>query len=170
MHCASDPIAGMHPGLLGACCVERHVWHVLHCHLQVMILSDFIFDMGFHAISVLASCQQQQFPLRVGFWRQHKSSAAPAQLDTDPSQASGFKLDPLLCNVEPVTHDALELTRLRSFEGCLTYTASPQRQCHTWTVVERPNARSIPLKRVFLRCAHLAQLTQHSCIHVHALT
>ena len=131
-----------------------------------MTLSDFISDMGFHAISVLASCQQQQSPLRVGFWRQHRSSAAPPQPETDPSQSPSFKLDPLLCNVEPVTHDALELTRLRSFEGRLTYTASPQRQCHTWTVVERPNARSIPLKRVFLRCAHSAVLTQHSCIHV----
>lgn len=117
---------------------------------QVMTVSDFIFDMGFYAISVLASCQQQQSPLRVGFWRQQSSSAAAAQPDTDLSQ-SGFKLDPLLCNVEPVTHDALELTRLRSFVGRLTYTASPQRQCHTWTVMERPNARSIPLKRVFLR-------------------
>ncbi len=143
--------------------------HVLRCHLQVMTVSDFIFDMGFHAISVLASCQQQQSPLRVGFWRQQSSSAAAAQPDTDLSP-SGFKLDPLLCNVEPVTHDALELTRLRSFEGRLTYTASPQRQCHTWTVMERPNARSIPLKRVFLRCAGSSFLTQHSCTHVHALT
>ena len=54
------------------------------------------------------------------------------------------------CNMQE-----LELEKLAGFRGKVSYAPTRNRQCHMYSIVERPNARSIPLKRVFLRCTPL---------------
>ncbi len=80
-------------------------------------------------------------PLRIGFWR----------VDNE------FRPDPLLCAVEPPMATMLELRKLSSYGYKVTYSASINRQCHTYAVTERRDARSHALHRVFTRCASWLQ-------------
>lgn len=59
--------------------------------------------------------------------------------------------NPTLTAVEPPASRILELGKLRGFPGRLMYHASRNRQCHTYAVTERRDARSLALKRVFSR-------------------
>ena len=79
-------------------------------------------------------------PLRVGFWRVDGAS-------------SRYVPDVLLSAVEPSGAEILELRRLAGYGGQLAYSASRNRQCHTYAVTERRDTRSLALWRVFLRCA-----------------
>jgi acetyl-CoA carboxylase/biotin carboxylase 1 len=81
-------------------------------------------------------------PLRIGFWRR-----------AVPGQAPGYAPDPLLCAVEPPAARLLELPRLAAFGPGLTYAPSRNRQCHLYAVTQRRDARSLALKRVFVRGA-----------------
>ena len=100
---------------------------------------------GYESISVLMKCGAPA-PLRVGLWR----------LPGINGNASGhYVADPLLCAVEPLTAQLLELPRLANFGAGLSYAPSRNRQCHTYTVTERRDARSLALKRVFVRWAKL---------------
>jgi pyruvate/2-oxoglutarate dehydrogenase complex dihydrolipoamide acyltransferase (E2) component len=86
-------------------------------------------------------------PLRVGLVRPRG----------DPSEP--LTPDPLLSAVEPPTAALLELARLAPFgAGRISYAASRNRQAHAYAVTERRDARSLPLKRVFIRGA-LRQLS-----------
>lgn len=83
-------------------------------------------------------------PLRVGFWREKA-----------PGKPAGYIPDALLCAVEPVTAQLLELSRLAAFGEGLTYAPSRNRQCHLYAVTQRRDPRSLALKRVFVRCQTL---------------
>ena len=86
-------------------------------------------------------------PLRVGLVRPRG----------DPSEP--LTPDPLLSAVEPPTAALLELARLAPFgAGRISYAPSRNRQAHAYAVTERRDARSLPLKRVFIRGA-LRQLS-----------
>ena len=81
-------------------------------------------------------------PLRVGLVRPRG----------DPSEP--LTPDPLLSAVEPPTAALLELARLAPFgAGRISYAPSRNRQAHAYAVTERRDARSLPLKRVFIRGA-----------------
>lgn len=84
-------------------------------------------------------------PLRIGFWRRHEILLDPA---VSPSQL--YRPDVLLCAVEPQVATMLELQKLSKFSN-LVYSPSRNRQCHTFTVLEKRDTRSLTLKRVFLR-------------------
>ena len=86
-------------------------------------------------MSVLSS-RGRLTPLRMGF--------------TWDSAAGCYALDPLLRAVEPPTAAVLELQKLAA--ATPTYLPSRNRQTHLYAVNERANARSIALKRLFLRC------------------
>ncbi len=62
-----------------------------------------------------------------------------------------FSPDVLLAAVEPFGAEVLELQKLGGFRGRIGYSPTRNRQCHMYTITERPNACSAPLKRVFLR-------------------
>ncbi len=62
-----------------------------------------------------------------------------------------FGPDVLLAAVEPFGAQVLELQKLDGFRGRIGYSPTRNRQCHMYTITERPNAHSAPLKRVFLR-------------------
>lgn len=86
-------------------------------------------------------------PLRVGLVRPRGDPAEP------------LTPDPLLSAVEPLTAALLELARLAPFgAGRISYAPSRNRQAHAYAVTERRDARSLPLKRVFIRGA-LRQLS-----------
>jgi hypothetical protein len=80
-------------------------------------------------------------PLRIGLWRQKA-----------PGKQPSFVPDALLCAAEPLAAQLLELRRLHGFGEGLMYAPSRNRQCHMYTVTERKDARSLALKRVFVRC------------------
>lgn len=86
-------------------------------------------------------------PLRIGFWRQKA-----------PGKPPGYIPDALLCAVEPVAAQLLELSRLAAFGEGLTYAPSRNRQCHLYTVTQRRDHRSLALKRVFVRFGFVLQL------------
>lgn len=90
---------------------------------------------GVDSLSVLSK-QGRLAPLRVGFWRD--------------AAGQRFVPDERLQAAEPIGAQILELQRLA---GCkaLRYAASRNRQSHLFTFVDRPSARSLPMKRVFLR-------------------
>ncbi|EFN59405.1 hypothetical protein CHLNCDRAFT_56737 [Chlorella variabilis] len=67
-----------------------------------------------------------------------------------PSASQQFELDPVMGLVEPPMAATLELQRLRAFDQ-VSYTSSRNRQWHIYTLMERKNRHSLPLKRVFLR-------------------
>lgn len=79
-------------------------------------------------------------PLRIGFWRQKA-----------PGKPPGYVPDALLCAVEPLAAQLLELSRLAAFGDGLTYAPSRNRQCHLYAVTQRRDPRSLALKRVFVR-------------------
>ena len=85
-------------------------------------------------MSVLSS-RGRLTPLRMGF--------------TWESGADCYTLDPLLRAVEPPTAALLDLPKLAA--AAVTYFPSRNRQTHLYAVNERANARSIALKRLFLR-------------------
>ena len=89
---------------------------------------------GYSAVSVLSS-RGRLTPLRMGF--------------TWDLAAGSYALDPLLRAVEPPTAAVLELPKLTA--AAATYFPSRNRQTHMYAVNERANARSIALKRLFLR-------------------
>ena len=74
-------------------------------------------------------------PLRIGFWQED----------------NGYCPDVLLSAVEPPSADLLELRKLQGFGAKVVYHASRNRQCHTYSVTERRDARSLALLRVFSR-------------------
>lgn len=100
---------------------------------------------GYESVSVL-SRHGRLLPLRIGFWR----------------VGNEFKADPLLCAVEPPMATMLELRKLSSYGYKVTYSASINRQCHTYAVTERRDARSHALHRVFTRFV-LCQPCWSSC-------
>ena len=83
-----------------------------------------------------------------------------AALDDAPLGLIGLLiLLALLSAVEPPTAALLELARLAPFgAGRISYAPSRNRQAHAYAVTERRDARSLPLKRVFIRGA-LRQLS-----------
>ena len=91
-------------------------------------------------------------PLRIGFWR---SAAPAADAAAAADKAAAYVPDPLLSAVEPTAAQLLELARLAKFGPGLAYSPSRNRQCHMYAVSERRGARSLALKRVFVRCARL---------------
>lgn len=95
---------------------------------------------GYESVSVLSK-HGGLAPLRVGFWRQ----AAPGKQPV-------YVPDALLSAVEPLAAQLLELPRLCGFGEGLTYAPSRNRQCHMYAMTERKDARSLALKRVFVRC------------------
>ena len=94
---------------------------------------------GYTAISVLSN-RGRLAPLRIGFsW---------------DSAAGSYALNPLFKAVEPPTAALLDLGKLPGGStGGAVYTPSRNRQTHMYAVLEKANARSMALKRVFLRCA-----------------
>lgn len=78
-------------------------------------------------------------PLRIGFWK----------------VGEGYKPDALLSSVEPPTANMLELKKLSDYSSKVVYSASTNRQYHTYAVAERRDARSHTLHRVFTRSAPL---------------
>ena len=64
-----------------------------------------------------------------------------------------FSPDVMLGAVEPFGAQLLELQKLSGFQGQIQYSPTRNRQCHIYVITERLNARSPPLKRVFLRSA-----------------
>ena len=78
-------------------------------------------------------------PLRIGFWREGKGADAQ------------YVPNVLLSTVEPIAADLLEVKRLASFGDRLTYAPSRNRQSHMYSITERRDARSLALRRVFLR-------------------
>ena len=93
-----------------------------------------IFGAGYEAVSVL-SRRGKLLPMRVGFYR----------------EGSSFVPDVLLSAVEPPAADILELKKLSAFSSKIVYHASRNRQCHTYAMTERRDARSLALRRVFSR-------------------
>ena len=89
---------------------------------------------GYTSVSVL-SRHGRLLPLRIGYWR----------------EGQVYRPDPLLCAVEPPMANVLELKKLASYGHKVTYSASINRQCHTYAVTERRDARSHALHRVFTR-------------------
>jgi len=80
-----------------------------------------------------------------------KHCPAPLPSSNTSSGALTFGPDVLLAAVEPFGAQVLELQKLDGFRGRIGYSPTRNRQCHMYTITERPNARSAPLKRVFLR-------------------
>ena len=62
-----------------------------------------------------------------------------------------YSPDAMLGAVEPIGAQLLELQKLNGFQGQIRYAPTRNRQCHIYVITERLNARSAPLKRVFLR-------------------
>ena len=56
----------------------------------------------------------------------------------------------LLAQAEAITSALLELPKLKQYKA-LQYTPSRNRQWHMYAAVERPDARSYPLRRLFAR-------------------
>jgi hypothetical protein len=106
---------------------------------------------GYDSVSVLSK-HGGLAPLRIGFWRQAAPGKPPAYMP-----------DALLSAVEPLAAQLLELPRLYEFGEGLTYAPSRNRQCHMYAVTERKDARSLALKRVFVRCGLLDCHCQPLC-------
>ena len=94
---------------------------------------------------------------KVGFERRppkHRSGSGagagegPGALPMGPLS---FSPDVILSAVEPFGAQLLELQKLSGFLGQIQYAPTRNRQCHIYVITERLNARSAPLKRVFLR-------------------
>ncbi len=120
-------------------------------------------ELGCAAVSVLAPGSAGASPLRFG-WRWVPEAA------TQPPTANGcYMYDSFMSAVEPITGALLELSSLPVPRAPATSTAptaqpptvapaqgllyrpSRNRQWHLFTVVERRDARSPPLKRMFVR-------------------
>jgi len=101
---------------------------------------------GYTSVSVL-SRHGRLLPLRIGYWR----------------DGEAFRPDPLLCAVEPPMANVLELKKLRSYGHKVTYSASINRQCHTYAVTEHRDARSHALHRVFTRSPPPALRSSGDC-------
>ena len=114
---------------------------------------------GYETVSVLTK-KKRLAPLRICLRRvQSITAPAPAaqasalEHATSNSSATAsevFQPDVLLCGVEPFVGELLELQKLSGFKGSM-YAPSRNRQCHTFTVLEKRDARSLTLKRVFIR-------------------
>jgi len=100
----------------------------------------------YEAVSVLTKVGLAVAPLRVGLWRRHTPGP-------DGAPRPGYWPDPLLCAVEPPTAHLLELARLAPLGPRIGYAPSRNRQAHTYAVTERRDARSLALRRVFVRGA-----------------
>ncbi|KAF5828836.1 carboxyl transferase domain-containing protein [Dunaliella salina] len=61
-----------------------------------------------------------------------------------------FKPDRFLGQVEPISACSLELTKMAAYR-LLTYAPSRNRQWHFYTATERPDAKSYPMRRMFVR-------------------
>lgn len=83
----------------------------------------------------------------------HSPSLSPS--NSSSSMTANFIPDVLLAAVEPFGAQVLELQKLDGFRGKIGYSPTRNRQCHMYTIVERPNQRCAPLKRVLLRCEAL---------------
>ena len=91
-------------------------------------------------------------PVRIGLWYSPPVGSTLSSPRAAPPPAALYVPDKLLCAVEPQVAAMLELQKLVSFRD-LVNSPSRNRQCHTFTVLEKRDARSLTLKRVFLRCA-----------------
>lgn len=88
-------------------------------------------------------------PLRCGFLP--SASNGDSSSDAESGGARAYVAEPLLRAVESPIAQLLELQRL-PVGVPLAYAASRNRQCHTYSLMERRDKRSPALKRVFLRC------------------
>ena len=84
------------------------------------------------------------------------SDTLPCYLPADTLPAVPFICRPFPCappwQAETITSALLELPKLRQYRQ-LQYTPSRNRQWHMFTGVERPDARSYPLRRMYVRGA-----------------
>lgn len=80
----------------------------------------------------------------------HRPGSGPGS-GAVPSGPLSFVPDAMLGAVEPFGAQLLELQKLSGFGGQIRYVPTRNRQCHIYVMTERLNARSAPLKRVFLR-------------------
>ncbi|CAK0731625.1 hypothetical protein CVIRNUC_000020 [Coccomyxa viridis] len=107
---------------------------------QLAACMDELQDAGYESISVLSK-HGGLAPLRIGLWK-----------DTTPGKANlGYRLDPFLCAVEPAAAHLLELPKLAASGPGFQYAPSRNRQCHMYAVTQKRDARSLALKRVFVR-------------------
>lgn len=81
----------------------------------------------------------------------HRSGSGALATGATSMGPLNYSPDPMLGAVEPFGAQLLELQKLSGFEGQIRYTPTRNRQCHIYVITERLNARSAPLKRVFLR-------------------
>lgn len=137
-------------------CVEADDWIACHAHdgslppetgyiLQWSAVDDTGKNSpppaGYSSVSVM-SRHGRLLPLRIGFWR----------------KGNAYEPVPLLCAVEPPMADMLELKKLSAYGHKVTYSPSMNRQCHTYAITERRDARSLALRRVFTRCVSIPLL------------
>lgn len=81
----------------------------------------------------------------------HRPGSGSLATGTTSMGPLNYSPDDMLSAVEPFGSQLLELQKLSGFEGRIQYTPTRNRQCHIYVITERLNARSAPLKRVFLR-------------------
>ena len=97
-----------------------------------------------------------------------KHRPAPSPSSSTSSGPLTFGPDVLLAAVEPFGAQVLELQKLDGYRGRIGYSPTRNRQCHMYTITERPNARSAPLKRVFLRYLPRKASTNWACHQQHS--
>ncbi|KAG2485379.1 hypothetical protein HYH03_015868 [Edaphochlamys debaryana] len=126
--------------------------------------------LGFAAVSAIAPSSSAG-PLRLG-WRWVPSAAvADAAAAAAATEDGSYQPDSFMSAVEPITGSLLELSSLSGAasgaasgpagqpgpaagpagQGGLMYRPSRNRQWHLYTAVERRDARSAPLRRLFVR-------------------
>eukprot|EP00200_Dunaliella_tertiolecta_P012627 CAMPEP_0202373002 /NCGR_PEP_ID=MMETSP1127-20130417/4091_1 /ASSEMBLY_ACC=CAM_ASM_000462 /TAXON_ID=3047 /ORGANISM="Dunaliella tertiolecta, Strain CCMP1320" /LENGTH=2753 /DNA_ID=CAMNT_0048969731 /DNA_START=204 /DNA_END=8465 /DNA_ORIENTATION=+ len=94
---------------------------------------------GFQCLSLLARSGGSgggDVPVRMG-WAWEESTHC-------------FKPDRFLGQVEPISACSLEVSKMAAYRQ-LTYAPSRNRQWHFYTATERPDAKSYPMRRMFVR-------------------
>ncbi len=115
-------------------------------------------QLGFDVVHVVGHHPAGTLPVRMGFrWQQPatqqprgKDGAAAPTAAQPPSQPPAFLRDRFLTQLDPVTAEHLELAKLQPYRQ-LQYQPSRNRQYHLYTATERPDARSYPVRRLFVR-------------------
>eukprot|EP00887_Chlorella_sp_A99_P005434 scaffold1.g5434.t1 len=165
---ASDAEDGWHAGRGGA--VDPAL-AAAAAGAQVAAASAALTAAGFEVVSVMTK-RGQLAPLRNVYYRRPPAAAAGATAAAaglpplSPAAALGLGAgapageggagagawthDPVLCRLEPPLAAVLEVARLAPF-GRVGHASSRNRQWHMFSAAERKDARSLALKRVFLR-------------------
>lgn len=81
----------------------------------------------------------------------HRPGSGAHAVGAAPTGPLSYSPDALLGAVEPFGAQLLELHKLSGFGAQIQYAPTRNRQCYIYVITERLNARSAPLKRVFLR-------------------